>query len=201
VRKTRVFVDGEKVRAFAEGSTVYIEFKSAGGGKRRIAVRPSDLRRVLRGQPHDASTARIAASLLRGRSIELSNVQSPNQHESRDLRRQRRMKVTLEWVLNEDVANLKRDEKNSPKKGEWDAWTMTKALRALKDAEEKDYISTIEEVSETQLVFKPRGLEEGGRFRDRDKPASAKDERLGEAIEAILGLGFVFKIVKVRFGE
>jgi len=92
-------------------------------------------------------------------------------------------------------------QKNAPKKAEWDAWSMTKALKDLKDAEEKDYISHIEEVSETQLIFKPRGVEEGGRFRDREKPASAKDDRLVETIEAILGLGFAFKIVKVKFGE
>jgi len=197
--KQKFFVDGEVVRAEAEGATVYLVIKQKTGGTWRVAVREQDIRRVLRGRPYDEGTAAFAARRLHRRWVRLSSMQSPSRKEARERRRERKMKVTLSWVLKKDVANLEASGEDAKEHTEWDAWTITKDLSSLKDEDKNDFFAEVSEVSKDQVILKPRGGKEA--WDKQSKKASDKDDRLQQAIDAVCARPYVFKLTKVQFGQ
>ena len=196
--KQKVFVDGEVVRAEADGATVFLIIKQKTGGTWRVAVREKDIRRVLRGRPYDETTAAFAARRLHRRWVRLSSMQSPSPKEAREKRRQGKMKVTLSWVLKKDVANLEASGDDAKEHTEWDAWSILKDLSALADDEKHDYFAEVSEVSKEQVVLKPRGGKES--WDKQSKKASDKDDRLQQAVDAVCARPYVFKLTKVQFG-
>ena len=199
MRKRRVFVDGVEVRAEAVGSDVYLVMRNPKGGTWRIAVRMQDIRRVLRGQPYDETTAAIAAGLLHGRWVCLSSMVSPSKTEARARRREQQMKVTISWVLKKDLANLESGGEDAREVGEWDAWSITKDISALADEEGTEYFSEVSEVSKDQVVVKPKGAAQG--WSKQSQKASDKDDRLQQALDVLRARPYVNKFIKVQFGS
>ena len=199
----KVFVDGELVRAEADGSTVYLIIKQKTGGTWRVAVRDRDIRRVLRGQPYDESTAAFAARRLHRRWVRLSSMQSPSPKEAREKKRERKMKVTIGWVLNKELANLEPSGEDAKTTTTWDAWSITKALIKLAD-EEDDFFAMVDEVGKDQCIVRPKGHGTEGWAKKQGGAKlsnAAGDSRLALAIDALSKLEFVHKITKVSVGQ
>jgi len=199
---TKVFVDGVQVRAEADGKVVYLIIKNAMGGSWKMAVRERDIRRALRGAPYDESTAVIAARRLHRRWVRLSGMQTPTKREEREKRRQRKMKVTIGWVLNKELANLETSGEDAKSVTKWDAWSIAKDLIKLGD-DEGDYFGEVSEVGKEQCVIKPRGTEAGWSKREGGAKLSGakEDSRLMRALDDLAKLEFVHKITKVSLGQ